>query len=327
MDWVKKNPHNLALAILALGLLVASALVLMQTQSFADKFAEVNLAPMEGTNIPPVDAAPIEAAQKELTTPATWNPDVKTNGPMFVSEKFILENGTPVKPTKGAIYTDTVSKQPILNEWFLNAGLPLLDPTVPKQDPDKDGFFNEDEWRHNTNPNDAKSHPPYHTKVYLAKYIAIQFRLRFDAYDQDPVTKKTSDYQINTVDRGKRTEILSSGEMIPGTKFKVDKFEFKEALNPNTGEKSEVSELTVINTETQEPVILIFRREVNSPESFGLLSYIWPTPAQEIRVKRLQEFVLRPDVAVKYKLLDVNASNATIQLPSGEKYTVPPLPR
>ena len=48
-----------------------------------------------------------------------------------------------------------------------------------------------------------------------------------------------------------------------------------------------------------------------------------------IRVKKLQEFVLKPEVddTHHYKLIDINDTEAQIQLPDGENYTVTMDPR
>ena len=39
-------------------------------------------------------------------------------------------------------------------------------------------------------------------------------------------------------------------------------------------------------------------------------------------MKKLQEFALKPDTDKRYKLVDINETQAVIQLPTGEKYTV-----
>jgi hypothetical protein len=89
----------------------------------------------------------------------------------------------------------------------------------------------------------------------------------------------------------------------------------------------DVSELTVLNTETDEAVLLVLNKIVNSPDVFGIFEYEWPQPTQDIRVKKLQEFALRPDTDKRYKLVDINETQAVIQLPDGGKYTVLPDPR
>ena len=105
----------------------------------------------------------------------------------------------------------------------------------------------------------------------------------------------------------------------------------REVIAPlnKTGDMEEVSELTVVNTDTEETVVLIYNKVVDSPNQYAALDYY--LVAKDISdgikpfqftVQRLHEFVLRPDVASRYKLLDVKAEEAVIQLPDGKKYTV-----
>jgi hypothetical protein len=132
-------------------------------------------------------------------------------------------------------------------------------------------------------------------------------------------------FQINTLDLRQPTLFLKIGEKVGKSVYQIQAFEQKTVDDPNLGER-DVSELTVLNTETKDVVVLVLNQVANSPESFALFSYLWPNPPLEFRVKRIQEFVLLPNKQERYKLLDIRETEAVIQLPSGEKYTVPRLP-
>jgi hypothetical protein len=80
----------------------------------------------------------------------------------------------------------------------------------------------------------------------------------------------------------------------------------------------DVSELTILDTESDSPVILVKEKLVDSPDSYAFFIYTWPKPIQPIRVKKLQEFALLPNRDERYKLLDVSETDATVKLPSGE---------
>jgi hypothetical protein len=157
--------------------------------------------------------------------------------------------------------------------------------------------------------------------------IRVPFRLKFSSYDGD--IKKdpkgtTFDYFLNTIDLGRRTEVLKIGDTVPTTHFKLEKFEYKMAKNPKTDEEEEVSELTVVNTETNDRAVLIYNRIVDSPEFRVLFDYEWPEPAQgalkpiEFQVKKAGEFVLRPNLKDRYKLIDIKENAAVIKLPDGQ---------
>ncbi len=90
----------------------------------------------------------------------------------------------------------------------------------------------------------------------------VPFRLLFNAYDGDP-KKDAPDkfsFQINTIDLRQPSEFLNLGETVTNTKWKLAKFEHKTMLNPKTGELEDVSDLTLLNTETKRTLILILNR-------------------------------------------------------------------
>ena len=240
--------------------------------------------------------------------------------------------GVPEKPDIIELYTDSLTGKKIPSAWFMKNGLPLLDPKVASQDPDKDGFTNEDEWREGTDPNNKDSHPPYYTKLFLKRFEKVPFRLVVKAYDGDP--KRTKDYskfsfQIDTIDLRQPSEFLHIGDMVPNTKFKVEKFEFKEKMNDKIGEMEDVSELTLVDTITGDKIVLIYNKVTDSPDVYANFEYEWTQPPKIIRVKKLQEFVLMPEVddAHHYKLLDINDTEAQIKLFDGKDYTVKMDPR
>jgi len=340
MNWIKKRYDQLLLAVLAVALLACAITIFLRVQSFPEKFSEAAATVQPNNKVPPVRLEKIEDAKDKLQHPPEWT-DPKNaagepvRGSLFVSELYIVgPSGTPEKPDKGALYKDSLTGEPIPNKWFLDAGLPLLDPKVPFQDPDKDGFLNEDEWRAKTDPNNKDSHPAYVSKLFLKRFEKVAFRLIFKAYDGDP--KKTKDYskfsfQIDTLDLRQPSDFLNLGSMVPNTKFKLDKFEFKEAYNDKIQEKEDVSELTLVDTVTNDHIVLVLNKVTDSPDVYANFEYEWPNPNQPqmIRVKKLQEFVLKPEVddAHHYKLIDINDTEAQIKLPDGSDYTVKKDPR
>lgn len=345
MDWIKKRYDQFLLALAALLLLAFSVLIFLKTKSFSDQFAEAQTNVIPSDKIPELDISKLQAAQKLATDPAKWRPKTGTNEFFFVPEQYVIENERPKKPGEGARYADSITGTPgvpnIPNVFFTKNKLPLLDPGVSRQDPDKDGFTNEDEWRGDrdpkdvakwsgsTDPNDPQSHPKYVTKLFLKQWIRVPFLLRFDGDDGDPAKPAEMTFQINTISRGKRTEFKKLGETIPGSvpgsMFKLEKFERKMKVNPSTGAEDDVSELTLVNTESGDPVVLVKGRQTDSPDSYALFDYQWNN--KPIQVKKLQEFRLLPEADKPYKLIDINEAGAVIRLPDGVEYLVVPDPR
>ena len=230
-----------------------------------------------------------------------------------------------MKPAAGAIHTDSLTGKKIPNMWFMSNHLPLLDQTTPQQDPDKDGFNNEDEWRAGTDPNNKDSHPPYYSKLFIRQFIKVPFRLLFNAYNGDPKKDKPEafEFQINTIDLRQPSEFLKIGEKVSRTNFQLKKFEIKSQLNPKTEEQEDVSELTLHNAETDVTVVLVLNRVTDSPDYFIKFVYKWPNPPIEFTVKKLGEFVLKPaDATQKNKLVDSGEEKALIQLPDGTKVEI-----
>lgn len=341
MNWVKNHYDQFTLAILSLGVLGSAYLLWSKTTTFEDTFAEAKAAPVMNNTIVAVDTAKIDNAQEHFQKPTTWKPrpvapgskDLLHSGLLFTSERYILDKGVIKKPDVGNLYFDSLTAKPMENTWFLDAGLPLLDSSVPFQDPDGDGFLNEDEWRHKTDPNKKESHPAYETKLFLKQWLKQPFRFKFQAYDGEPSNPKEMNFQVNPLDAGGRTKFLKVGEVIEGTKYKVTKFEFKEADNPGTGDKTEVSELTIENDETGDKVVLVLNKVIDSPTQFAQFEYFWNKPHNTAGlvfvVQKLKVFALQPKVDQKdlYKLLDVNEAGALIQRPDGQQYQVPPVPK
>jgi hypothetical protein len=56
------------------------------------------------------------------------------------------------------------------------------------------------------------------------------------------------------------TQFLKLGERISSTKLKLDKFTYKTRRDPSTGADEDVSELTIINAETKQRVVLVLNK-------------------------------------------------------------------
>ena len=103
------------------------------------------------------------------------------------------------------------------------------------------------------------------------------------------------------------------GDVISGTRFKLLKF--TEKFQPNQyGTNVDVSELLLEHEETKERLTLTKEKIAISPESVATFSYSWPAgqPPREFQVRKDQEFSLKPEEEIKYKLVDVQPAKAVI---------------
>ncbi len=295
MKWIKQNYDRFVLALLSAGLLACAALLFNNVRSYNLVFdglkGEVTQNRTLPVNVNPKDVA---TEQKNLDNPDGWAVRL-VNGrrlPVFVSVPYIAKGDVLIDP-----YTDDpkgMLHPPVPNAWLIEHGQDMLAQNVLDQDSDGDGFTTLDEFNAKTDPADAKSHPPYWTKLVLTRFVRIPFRLRYDA--------GAGPFQINTLDLDSPTQFLKIGDLVKGTKFKVVKFEVKHAVVD--GINKDVSEITLVNTETNEPIILPKQTDVDSPTTYAVLTYLWT--GKPFAVKKNQEFTLKPEDNVKYRCVELS---------------------
>jgi hypothetical protein len=300
MDWIRAHYERALLIAAALLLLLCSMSILRKAINFSENFSAIQTAPPPKQANPPAKALELEAASKKLDQPPQWTFSGRSG--LFVPEKhFIGNNGTP------ATLQTTQVHSPVPNEWFEQFGLPIADADVLEQDPDSDGFTNLDEWQGHSTPTDKNSHPDYVTKLKLRSFTEEPFRLKFDSKTEDT-------FIINTTDLKEPTQFLKIGDTIGGTKFKIVKYTEKHDTNPATGGDVDVSELELEHEDTHAQLTLVKERVAMSPESVATFVYTWPAGSapQQFQVRKDQQFSLKPQEEIKYKLVDVQPGKAVI---------------
>jgi hypothetical protein len=301
MDWVKTHYDRVAVFAAAAFLFFSSVLIWRNAAQFATSFLALQAAPPPKQPKPPPKAVELEAMMEKLNQPPQWTFSGRSG--LFVPEKhFIGANGLP------ATLQTTQIHPPVPNEWLDQFGLPIADADVLTQDPDGDGFTNFDEWQGHTNPVDKNSHPGYVTKLKLKAFTEEPFRLMFSSRTGDT-------FGINAIDLRQPTQFVRIGDRISGTQFKIVKFTEKHRTNPATSGDEDVSELLLEHEETKEQLTLVKEKIAISPESVATFSYSWPAgqPAREFQVRKDQEFSLKPQEEIKYKLVDVQPTKAVIE--------------
>jgi len=296
MDWVRAHYERVLLMAAVVLLFLSSILIWSNAARFSSQLAVMPPAPSLKSVSPLEKAQELQAAAEKLHRPPQWTFGGRSG--LFVPEKhFIGANGQP------ATLQTTEVHPPVPNEWLEQFGLPIADADVLDQDPDGDGFTNLDEWLGHTNPTDGNSHPEYYTKLKLKSAVEEPFRLIFSSWMGDT-------YQINTIDFKQPTQFLKIGDTIKGTRFKIAKFLKK--YEPNKyGTNVDVSELTLEQEETKQQLTLVKEKVAISPESVATFVYTWGG-RQEFQVRKDQEFSLKPQVQIKYKLVDVDPTKAVI---------------
>jgi hypothetical protein len=296
MDWIRLHYERAVLIVAALILFLSAVSIWRRAAGFSENFPVMPPAPAIKSAPPPGKAAELQRAAEKLHQPPQWT-FAGTSGLFVPSPYFIGPNGLP------AAVRTTMLHPPVPNEWLQQFGLPIQDADVLEQDPDGDGFTNLDEWAGHTNPTDAKSHPEYLTKLKLKSFTQEPFRLVFSSWVGDT-------FAINTIDLKQPTQFLKVGDAVPGTQFKVVKFDEKSQPN-QYGTDLDVSELTLQHQETGEQLKLVKEQVAISPESVATFVYSWGG-RREFEVRKDQEFSLKPQEEIRYKLVDVQPTKAVI---------------
>jgi hypothetical protein len=349
MDWIKKNPAQFGLAIVSVGVVASAFYLYTQVSAFPDRFESANREPSRNKEIPAIDTAEIDEATKSVAGGDRWT---LAKGRLFTSKLYVIKGGQLRRPDTGG----EPFNPPISNEWLLKYDLDLLNPGVKDEDPDRDGFSNLLEWNgadglshmtstvppegpygpvsgpdgkplpaDQTDPIDPKSFPPYHTRLVLKEVVNVPFRLRFMSYDVNKNDPKDVTVFINPIDRGNRTQVLQLGQDIAGTKFKTESFVAKEGPGAD-GTKVDVSEVTVVNKDSGEKIVLPLNKVVDSPESYVVIEYLWVAPGgtktPDIKKQKRQKFNIPPEADKAYTVLDIRPAEVDIELPSGQKLTL-----
>lgn len=327
MEYLKANYARLLLIVAALALAGTAFYVVSANNEFRSNFVPPAASGRGAPFAPNEGLAALKAEAGKLSEPGnfTWE---SGEGSLFVSRVYLLREGELVD----ILESDTQLYPGVPNEWILQYGLDYGDRDLMSKDTDNDGFSNEDEFRAGTNPCDAASKPPLWTKLRLASYEKIPFRIKFegapDAKPWDlPQGAKSfpphTMFTINTIDFSEPTQFLKIGDKIKGTELKLIEAVPKMAKN-RFGSDIDISELVVQDLTTKDKIILVSGKEVDSPYSYAIFSY--PVTGQDIRVEKGKSFALAPS-SDAYKLIDAGADGALIESVSvpGERHTVPPV--
>ncbi len=297
MEWLKEN-YDRALALAGVLFLVVSlAFILFGARNFHERFSAPQSVASPNDNIPAGKSLQIAETVQKLEAPSPWKP--KGRSGLFVPEKhFIGANGEPTALRNALLHP------PVPNEWLEEFDLPMAESDILTQDPDGDGFTNRDEWEGHSNPTDRDSHPPYISKLRLRSSSEEAFPLIFSSSIGD-------NYAINNLDRRKPTQFLHLGEMVQGTRYQLTNYSEKHAIN-QYGTTIDVSELTLEEVETHGVVRLVKEKPTISPESVANFVYTWGGTEQNFSVKKDEEFTLKPEGEVKYRLREVRPEKAIV---------------
>lgn len=103
---------------------------------------------------------------------------------------------------------------------------------------------------------------------------------------------------------------MKAGDTVQGTRFKVVRFHEKYQKN-QYGTNVDVSELRLEQLETHQQLTLVKEKVAMSPEAVATFVYT-SGGRQEFQLRKDQEFSLKPQEQIKYKLVEVGPTEAVI---------------
>jgi hypothetical protein len=319
MSALKKHAHWVGLSALTLASLGGTYLLMLAAEELPSSLSKLQPSKPKPKEVGKLDLSSLAVASEKVSSPATWKTDYATL--LFVSEHYILEDGQPKRPKEGSIHAHTLTKQPIPNSWFIQNKLSLFSARVPLEDPDGDGFSNEEEWLSKTDPNDQQSHPPLVAKLVFTNLKTQNNRVKFLQYLGNPAKAESLRITVRAEDIPGANQVeVRVGATIPGTSFRVKSFESRRRKNP-TGSFYDDASVVFIedkNSGRVEPAEL--QQMANFADQTVFLKLSYGSSEKEFSGKPGSKITLEEgDV---YEILSVSTTSARLRSAKGLEYEI-----
>ncbi|MBV9463246.1 MAG: hypothetical protein JO317_03360 [Verrucomicrobiae bacterium] len=276
--------YDRLLALVAL-LTVVAGLFLLAFRVKDVKLNEIGPnAPPVVPKVKPFDFEPMEPVKQALQAPMMWSTNMTTHR-MFQPRPMILDPQT-LHPafTAGAIDNLPIDR---FTEWLKRYDLDPKDPNIRTQDPDNDGYSNEEEFNSDSSPIDPKSTPSPAGKLRIKKVNTKPFPYTYVGYSE--ATPGHPRIQLNYFDG---TLLLSEGEEFGGG-YRLKKFnlvkEKKYSPELKRDIEMEITSVTVLDRRGQE--VLLERNKPGVTREYYALLYDLKS-GKEFEVREGDKFTL-----------------------------------
>lgn len=288
----------------------------------------------------------VEATLAVWTSPVLWK-ETADHQRLFDSDKYLFyPSAYPSGDYIKKVDKDTRTPSGVLLSWYTSHGFDISDVNIDREDPDGDGFSNITEFKNeevgtrvkaldcdgtkSTNPNDAKDHPSYLSRLRLQKYDLKPFHIQFKGYNQ-----VGGDYvfqlHLDDVPSFNQPSMKKTGDDLGFGNYKIGAFHqvFKDETDPATGAvvNTDESVLELIQTDINKIVELQFRKIINSPDSTANFVMLMPADADKVIRVPVGKILTIPEITdASYKLFSVDENGATIHDAKTDKeYHIPKL--
>ncbi len=319
-EQLKNHWDRIVLIAASIAAIACSGYFIYRSLTFSKEFEAAEVARVD--NLKETGLTDLDAAAGLYRDGVKW---VKPEGAwgLFRSVPIVLDaqgtarrveaDGPPVLP-------------PLSNTYILKHGLDITSPDLLRQDPDKDGFTNEEEFvGGETDPNDSADHPPTYTKLCLVELMPSDYTLIFE-------TSTGNQHQIKRIRKtgsGEETNNfwVREGESFDvGNRFRLDRYERVMRENPRTGVQDDVSLVTITDTAAgaTQTVELERQKPFPLPTFTGIFRNALATEDGDFKVKEGDSIILSNDPdSGPYKVIKVTEDEAEIESPEGDRITVP----
>jgi hypothetical protein len=319
MSLIQKHAHWMGLFALTLASMGGSYWLSTETDALPDALRQLRPARVKNKEVDALDLAHLNQASELISNPSLWKTDYASL--LFVSEHYILEEGQPMRPKEGSIHAHSQTRQPIPNSWFIQNKLSLFSARVPLEDPDGDGFPNEEEWLSKTDPNDPASHPPLITKLHLTNLKTQNNRVRFLQYLGTPSKPDSLRITVRPEDiPGAKQVDLKIGSPIPNTSFKLKSFEYRRKKDASGTFSTEASVIFLEDQTSGRVEAAELQQVANFTDQTIFFKLVFGNSEKEFSGKPGSKIALSEDET--YELLEASASAARLRSSKGMEYEV-----
>lgn len=319
MSFLQKHAHWLGLFALTLASMGGTYWLSTDSSSLPSALAQLRPASVKNKEVASLDLANLNQASELITTPSLWKTEYSTL--LFVSEHYILEEGQPKRPKEGSIHAHSQTRQPIPNSWFIQNKLSLFSARVPLEDPDGDGFPNEEEWLAKTDPNDPASHPPLITKLHLTDLKTRNNRIKFLQYLGSTAKKENVKITVRPEDIPGATQVeLKIGATIPNTPFRIKDFEYRKKKDVSGTFSTEASVIFIEDKVSGRVEVAELQQSANFTDQTIFLKLVFGNAEKEFSGKPGDKIALAEGET--YELIEASATSARLRSQSGTEYEV-----
>ncbi|HUF62852.1 MAG TPA: Amuc_1099 family pilus-like system protein [Verrucomicrobiales bacterium] len=317
---IKNHWDQIVLIVASVVAIGCSGYFIFRSLTFAKEFEAADVPPV--VKLKETGLTDLETAAGLYRGEVAWAKPEGAWG-LFRSVPIVLDaqgearrveaEGTPVLP-------------PLSNAYILKHGLDITSPDLLRQDPDGDGFTNEEEFINGeTDPNNRADHPPFYTKLCLVELMPSDYTLIYE-------TTTGNQHQIKRIRKtasGDETDNfwMREGESFDdGDRFRLDRYEKVEGVNPRTDTKVDLSVVTVTDMATgaNQTFELERAKPFPLPTFTGIFRDALDTDRGDFKIKEGDSIILSKDTdSIPYKVIKVTEDEAEIENPEGESIIVP----